>query len=261
MIEKTFIHCTGIGPKTDQRLKSIGLHSWSDCLVNPNSIPFSGQRKIQFLQQIEKSLSALKKNDINYLVKQLPIKEHWRILGTYFDKATFFDIETTGLSSYDSIITTIVAYHNKNLHTFLFQENLDDFLELVDDSKLLVAFNGNSFDIPFVEKAFNIPDIGCPFIDLRWICYYMNLQGGLKSIEKQVGIQRPKQIESIDGFEAVSLFLDWQNGDLKAKEKLVSYCQADVLSIFLVAHKILLKLGLTQKQIDQKQVFAAVKCK
>ncbi len=258
MIDKTFVHCSGIGPKTELRLKGMGLKSWSDCFNAPETVPFAGPKRELFFQQLEASQIALRENNIEYLVKNLPTKEHWRILATYFDQATFFDIETTGLSSYDSIITVIVAYQRGKLHTFLFQENLDDFLNLIEKSELLVAFNGNSFDIPFVEKAFNIPEIGCPFIDLRWICYHMDYQGGLKSIERELDIKRPQQIESVDGFEAVSLFLDWQNGDLQAKERLVKYCQADVLSTFLVAHHILNEIGIKRPFIDHNRLFSSI---
>lgn len=261
MIDQTFLHCLGIGPKTEQKLKSKGFQSWSDCLANPEAVPLSLKRKTTFLQQIQQSQSALLANDIGYLVRNLPSREHWRILARYFAQATFFDIETTGLSSYDSIITVIVAFHKGQLHTFLFRENLDQFLDLVEQSDLLVAFNGNSFDIPFVEHAFNIPEIGCPFIDLRWICYHLDYYGGLKSIEKQMGIERPAQIDSVDGFEAIGLFFDWQNGDLKAKQKLIAYCQADVLSVYLVAHELLRRLGIFETMPNQKQLFATIHCK
>jgi hypothetical protein len=260
LIDQTFIHCSGIGPKTDQRLKTSGFRTWSDCLANPDAVPFSGKKKSAFLRQIGQSQSALLANDISYLVQSLPTREHWRILGTYFNQATFFDIETTGLSSYDSIITVIVAFHKGQLHTFLFRENLDQFLDLVEQSDLLVTFNGNSFDIPFVENAFNIPNIGCPFIDLRWICYHLNYSGGLKAIEKQLNIQRPEQIASVDGFEAISLFLDWQNGNLNAKRKLIAYCQADVLSVYLVAHTILCQLGMLGTEVNRDKLFATICC-
>lgn len=261
MIDQTFLHCTGIGPKTESRLKALGLHTWSDCISRAETLPFSAVKRTAFLRQIEESQTALTSHDIGYLVHRFPIKEHWRILASYFDQATFFDIETTGLSSFDSIITLIVAYHKGQLHTFLFQENLDDFLALVEQSQLLVAFNGNSFDIPFIERAFNIPDIGCPFIDLRWICYHLEYRGGLKSIEKRLGIARPGEIESIDGFEAVSLFLDWQNGDLTAKDKLVAYCQADVLSSYLVANEILLRSKIPRPPLDPQSLFSTIQIK
>jgi uncharacterized protein len=258
LINQTFVQCPGIGPKTDKKLKSLGLTSWEDCLSRPERLPFSEEKRKQFLQHLKQNLSALQSDDISHLVTSLPTREHWRILGTYFDRATYFDIETTGLSSYDSLITVIVAFFKGELHTFLFEENLDEFLELIEQSELLVAFNGNSFDVPFVEKAFNIPDIGCPFIDLRWICYHQGYKGGLKSIEQEMEIHRPSSIQSVDGLEAVSLFIDWQNGDMDAKERLIRYCQADVLSTYMVAGEIVKQSGISISEIDKADLFASI---
>ncbi len=258
MIDQTFVLCPGIGPKTEYKLKSLGLASWKDCLDNPELLPFSKEKKAQFLDRLNRNLTALKNDDIDLLVSSLPTREHWRVLGTYFDRATYFDIETTGLSSYDSLITVIVAYYKGDLHTFLFEENLDEFLDLVENSELLVAFNGNSFDIPFVEKAFNIPDIGCPFIDLRWICYHQGFTGGLKTIEREMKIKRPQEVESIDGMEAVSLFIDWKNGNLQAKNQLIRYCKADVLSTYMVAGEIVKKAGISIGEINRVELFNSI---
>ena len=255
MIDETFVHCSGIGPKTDIRLKNLGFKNWKDCIDMQNELPFKEEKRKQFIKDLKKSRSALEANNIALLVEKFPVKEHWRILGEYYPEATYFDIETTGLSSYDSLITVIVCYKDNQLHTFLFQENLDDFLSLVEESSLLVAFNGNSFDIPFIENSFNIPEIGCPYIDLRWICYHAGYSGGLKTIEKELFVTRPEDIKSIDGFEAVSLFLDWQNGNSLAKEKLVKYCQADVLSSYLVAIRLLDQFGICTPKLSHESVF------
>ncbi len=243
MIDQTFLHCPGIGPKTDSRLKSLGYTCWQDCLDRQSDLPFSELFKDRFLDTIRNSLSALKKNDLGFLTSCLPPREHWRILGRYFSDATFFDIETTGLSSYDSIITMITAYHQENLFTFVYEDNLDDFLQLVDQATLLVTFNGNSFDIPFIENSFNIPDIGCPYIDLRWICYHQGYTGGLKSIERQLYLRRPEDVRHVDGYEAVLLFERWQAGSTEAGQKLIRYCEIDVLATYLTAGRLLQELG------------------
>ena len=243
MIDQTFLHCPGVGPKTEDRLKSHGFLSWQDCLDRPGELPFSHSKKETFLRVIQASLTALQKKDLAYLTGHLPPREHWRILAQFFPEATFFDIETTGLSYYDSCTTVIAAYHRQKLHTFIYEENLDDFLQLVDQSSLLVAFNGNSFDIPFLENSFNIPTIGCPHIDLRWIFYHQGYRGGLKMIEKQLGIRRPASVLNVDGYEAVLLFDRWQSGDSSARIKLIRYCQTDVLATYLTAGRLLQKIG------------------
>ncbi|MBU3914766.1 ribonuclease H-like domain-containing protein [bacterium] len=255
MINQTFVHCPGIGLKTENRLKSLGFDTWEDCLNRPEDIPFRTEKKKLFLDLLSESQEALKNHDISYFVSKLPTKEHWRILGTYYQQATYFDIETTGLSPYDSFTTLIVAYHKDKLYTFLYGENLDAFLQLIDESVLLVAFNGNSFDVPFLEHSFNIPDIGCPYIDLRWIAYHQGYSGGLKAIEKEMGLFRPRKIGDIDGFEAVRLFYEWQAGDISARDKLIGYCQADVLSTCLVSEQIIREIGISIPRKHPEQIY------
>jgi len=93
---------------------------------------------------------------------------------------------------------------------------------------LLVSFNGNSFDIPFLENTFNLPEIGCPHVDLRWIAYYFGFSGGLKNIERILGIQRPHELTDVDGSEAVLLYNLYRKGDTSALNTLLKYCQVDV---------------------------------
>jgi len=233
------LHCLGIGNKTENKLKAVGFNTWEDCFNNQTCIPLKGQKLTNFLENLALSKEKLDKNDIRYFVDNLPTKEHWRILAKYFDEATFFDIETTGLRWSESQITVITAFKDYKLHSFVYQDNLDDFLNLVDESKLLVSFNGNSFDIPFVERSFNIPYINCPYIDLRWIAYHRGYRCGLKDIEKTMNIGRPSELADVDGYEAILLFYRWQSGEEDAKYKLIKYCQADTLCTCLVASRIL----------------------
>ena len=255
MIEETFLHCHGVGPKTERRLKSAGFLSWKDCLLDPGNLPVGASIRNQLLLTLQKSQNALKQTDIGYFVENFPIREHWRILGDFFDQTTFFDIETSGLSSYSNFVTVITAYHRGKLYTFVYKENLDEFLDLVGESDLLVAFNGNSFDIPFLENSFNIPELGCPYIDLRWICYHEGFTGGLKQIEKGMDITRPKEVDNVSGEEAVSLFYQWQKGNSEAKNKLIAYCQVDTLAAYLVAIQLLHDKAIDVPAVDSKKLF------
>lgn len=243
MIHECFRHFRGVGPRTDQALRTGGFSNWGDCHGRRQDLPFSGSRRDRFLQEIERSARALEEEDIEFFVKAFPTAEHWRILGRYFHRATFIDMETTGLAWQFSHASVISAYHNGKMSNFVYGENLDDFLALVDQSELLVTFNGNSFDIPFLEKTFNIPTLGCPHVDLRWIAWHRGYRGGLKQIERLLGIHRPPSVDGIDGFEAVNLFYRWQGGDPAARDTLVRYCATDVLTTYLVAERLLNECG------------------
>ncbi|MBN2544511.1 MAG: ribonuclease H-like domain-containing protein [Spirochaetes bacterium] len=253
MIDETFTHCPNIGSKTEIKLKEIGFKKWSDCITNQNKLPFKDQRLSSFLKTINLSIENLENNNIRYFVESFKIKEHWRILGRYFDKATFFDIETTGLNKYDNHATVITALKEKKIYTFFIEENLDEFLNLAFESRLLVSFNGNAFDIPFLERTFHIPQFVCPHIDLRWVSYHAGFKSSLKEIERQMNIERPHGIEHIDGLAAIKLYYDWKIGDRAAKEKLIKYCKADTIASYIVASIILNKYGFNI-EVDQEEL-------
>jgi uncharacterized protein YprB with RNaseH-like and TPR domain len=77
-----------------------------------------------------------------------------------------FDIETTGLvSDVDDITVASVYDPDRDIQkTFFFrrkgydrQENINEFLEILDTATSLCCFNGVRFDIPFIIARFNVP--------------------------------------------------------------------------------------------------------
>jgi uncharacterized protein len=195
---------------------------------------------------LERSIQALIEEDIGFFVQHLPVREHWRILARWFHQATFFDIETSGLSSYHHDVSVICAFRSGCLYRFKRGPDLDGFLQLIDRSTFLVAFNGGSFDVPFLERSFNLPELGRPCIDLRWMLYHQGYTGGLKAIERRLGLQRPADLADINGIDAVWLDRRWQAGDQQAGALLVRYCAADVLACYLVSG---LMLGATGTKV------------
>ncbi|MFC1670176.1 ribonuclease H-like domain-containing protein [Spirochaetota bacterium] len=255
MIDGCFTHFDGIGLKTESKLRNLGFNSWEDCLSRQQELPFSATRRNYFIDSIKECRFHHKKKDISYFVSKYPPREHWRILAAYYDRATYFDIETTGLSWYYSNISVITAFRKGKVYKFLHGENLEDFLELIEKSEMLVSFNGNCFDIPFIERAFNIPEICCPHVDLRWVSYYLGYRGGLKAIEKAINIERPNSIKDIDGYEAVNLYYKWEEGDGEARDLLVKYCIADTLSTYILTIRLLNKAGICAGDLTHDELF------
>lgn len=227
MITEALQHIRGIGPVRLERLADLGIRSWQDAVDHARLIPFGLREEV--VAEVDRCLQAVEASDIRYLVEVLDTQDKWRILHHYMDRISWFDIETTGLE-YDDSITTICCWHKGQLCTFVEHENLDDFLDLLDDVELLVSFNGSTFDIPRVLDGFHIPELPCPHIDLRWPCYHAGLNGGLKQICTELGLQRPTDLSNADGSLAVELWSRWQHQqDKDARQLLIRYCAADVL--------------------------------
>ncbi len=209
MISEAFLHCKGIGPVKLEQLKKRGIRNWNDALSKHADIPFSDAIVTDLLEEVMRSKKAFEAHDIHYLAHTFAPQDQWRILGHFFHKASFFDIETSGLTYYDSI-TLIVCYHKGKLYEFVADENLDGFLTLLDEIELLISFNGASFDVPRTLDAFHIPELPCPHIDLRWLCYHDERRGGLKSIAHSMGCKRPPDLNEVDGADAITLWHEWK---------------------------------------------------
>jgi len=234
LISEALQHCEGIGPVRLSQLHSAGVESWWDALDDPRRVPESFRAIV--VTECCRCIEAMHARDVRYFVDRLLPQDKWRVLSHYFDDASFFDIETTGLD-YDAQITVIVCWHRGELHTFMEGDNLDDFLDLLDEITLLVSFNGSSFDVPRVLDAFHIPQLPCPHLDLRWVSYHQNWTGTLKDIADRLDVPRPADLQDIDGSMAVLWWDEWQdNQDQAARERLVRYCSADVLLLVALAH-------------------------
>jgi len=71
-----------------------------------------------------------------------------------------FDIETTGLQSTDTITAACLYDPDNNINkTYIFALGSDynDLIREMDNAEQLCAFNGARFDIPFMQKEWNIP--------------------------------------------------------------------------------------------------------
>jgi uncharacterized protein YprB with RNaseH-like and TPR domain len=244
VIEQTFLHVPGIGPVIEAKIRQKGFCDWQSVLEKQAELPLGPRTSVRLLETLASSQTALEQDDIQYFIDHFSLKEQWRVLAAYFDRISYFDIETSGLS-FDAYVTCVVCYHQGKLYRFVRDQNLDDFLALLEDVRLLASFNGSTFDIPQLLRTWNIPEFPCPHIDLRWQCYHSGLAGGLKHVETQLGIMRPDDLQNIDGEDAVWLWYQWQRQkEPQALQQLLRYCGADVVSLKVVTAALLAARGL-----------------
>jgi uncharacterized protein YprB with RNaseH-like and TPR domain len=171
--------------------------------------------------------ARLDDGDARYFGDRFPASETWRFYENFRDDAAFFDIETTGLESAHHDVTTVSVTRGGETTTLVRGEDLTTpaLRELFADAPLVVSFNGKQFDVPFLEDCFDV-SIDAPHLDLMYPCRRVDLTGGLKAIEKAVGIDRDRP--DLSGRDAVRLWHRYaRDGDDDALDTLVSYNRDD----------------------------------
>ena len=239
MIRGAFQHFHGIGAERLRELENAGIRDWDQLALYADNLTLGDTGRARLRAEIEQCDRAITERNLRHLVHAFEGRDHWRILAHCFPSASYFDIETSGLDM-DSHITVVSCLHRNSVYNFVHGENLEAFLDLLEEVDLLVSFNGASFDVPQVLRSFHIPELPCAHIDLRWICYHDKMPGGLKSIEKHLDINRPQDLQGVDGDEAVWLWQLWKNrGTKRARERLLRYCSADAVSLKLLSTRLL----------------------
>lgn len=148
----------------------------------------------------------------------------------------YLDIETTGLSPWDSTIT-VVGIHLCNGENERFVQlvgddaTADKILEVLEGVSKIYTYNGRRFDLPFIYSRLkvNLARI-YNHHDLMYDCWRKNLYGGFKSVERQLGISR--KLTEVNGYEAVRLWWRYVNDyDEEALNTLLAYNKEDVLNL------------------------------
>ncbi|MFT5697507.1 MAG: hypothetical protein ACI8ZB_000355 [Desulforhopalus sp.] len=228
MLQHTFSHITGIGPKIEKNLWSAGVTSWQEWRT-PAPVRVSATSNAEASSTIEASYAALGGNNPSFFSSRLAASESWRIFSDFRHSTAYLDIETTGLD--DSCeITTIALYNGQEIFTYVNGRNLDDFIDDIQQYKVIVSYNGKSFDVPFIERYFGIR-LNHAQIDLRFILAKLGFKGGLKGCEKQLGLDRGN-LDGVDGYFAVLLWHEYKKtGNERALETLLAYNVEDTVNL------------------------------
>ncbi len=168
-------------------------------------------------------------------------------------REAYLDIETTGLAAY-SQITVIGVYLTDGIDDRLVQlvgENITagNLLELLEDVSIVYTYNGSRFDLPVIDYHLGL-NLASLFThcDLMYDCWRNNLYGGLKSVERQLGVER--RLKGVDGYEAVKLWWRYQNQcDEDALETLLQYNREDAVNLKTLKVK-LQRLPIASDELD-----------
>jgi uncharacterized protein YprB with RNaseH-like and TPR domain len=231
MLRNTFIHLPGVGTGRERTLWQRGILDWDRFLeaVEDGTLRQGIYKSAAPL--VRQSLDAAAAGDAGFFHDRLPSRETWRLYPDFADRALFLDIETTGLSPEYNEVTMIGALAGGQLALFVKGINLDQFPAYVGQFPLLVTFNGSQFDVPFLRAHFPQARLDQPHIDLRFPLASLGYRGGLKAVERMLGLRRDPAIQGVDGFEAVRLWHSYRRGDRQALRRLILYNLTDVVNM------------------------------
>jgi hypothetical protein len=251
MIKRTFLLLPGIGQLKERRLWESGVLSWEEFAERDRLDGISAIRKAVMDQELEAAMDSWQRGQTEYFSRLLPSGQHWRMFQRLKENAAYLDIETDGLGP-GTVITMISVHRNGTTTTLtrgmdLEAENLRRALNGV---KMMVTFNGSSFDLPMIEKEFPFTVPKVPHYDLRHACPKVGLRGGLKQVEVMLGYRRPQEVEYVTGEEAVYLWHLWERkGSENALNLLRRYNQEDTRNLEPLAEVVYRRL--TEKMLGE----------
>ena len=232
MLRQTFIHIPGIGRRTERELWEHGIQSWDDADRFEKRFGFAGPRLQKKLDDyIPLSRAAIKSHNAAFFHRLSVMGEAWRIFPEFADECVYLDIETTGLSTVFDTVTIVGLYDGRRYSLFTRGQNLDQVQSALSKYSVVVTFNGSGFDLRFLKNTFS--DLVLPpiHIDLRWVSRKLGYRGGLKELEKSLGIVRNVDVADMGGYEATVLWAKYLRGDKAALDQLIQYNTEDVVHL------------------------------
>lgn len=151
----------------------------------------------------------------------------------------YLDIET----SFRREITVVGIYRPSGTLIQLVHPRIDarSVLKSLKGATEIITYWGHRFDLPMIERCLGI-NLQMVFRsrDLADDCHMRGLYGGLKAVERKVGISR--ETEGMDGNDAMRLWELWLAGNREALDLLLKYNRDDVINLYHL-ERILCQIG------------------
>lgn len=226
MIRSTFRLAPGIGAYLESRLWDAGVRRWDD-LAHGDAGVLGAATGARLREAVDRARAALAARDAEALAAMLPRNERWRLHGAFADEAAFLDVETDG-----DVLTAVGFLDARGPRLLLAGRDLADFPEEARRWKLLVTFNGQSFDVPVLRRAFRGWRPPRAHVDLRHLWSRLGHEGGLKLLEQTTGVGRPAHLLGLSGGDAVRLWrAHLERGDADALRLFADYNLHDAVNL------------------------------
>jgi hypothetical protein len=227
MVRATFQLVPGLGPTREQRLWESNVLDWTHLCHAPDRL-LAPRLQGPLRAAVAYAEEALAAGDLPRLATALPAREQWRLFGAFASRAVYLDIETDAIEG----VTAIGLLDAAGPRVLLAgRDDLTSLEESVPPDCLLVTFNGASFDLPILTRAFPGWRRPAAHVDLRPVLGRLGLRGGLKAIEEEVGIGRPDHLRGLGGSAAAWLWRHGRHGDRRAMRLFVEYNLYDAINL------------------------------
>lgn len=238
MIRNTFSYLSGIGEKLEKRLWKDGILTW-DLFLDAGTINFlSRDKKERFDDSLSVAAQKLDERDAFFFAKTVKRREHWRLFEIFRGEAVCLDIETNGFQPNNGGYVTVVGlYDGCEWRSLVAGENLttENLNRELSGYRCLITYYGASFDIPFLLRSFPGVRFDMPHFDLCYAAHRMGFTGGLKKLEAALGIERDKDVQGMNGYDAVKLWELARRGNGEAMRLLLAYNREDTVNLLGIA--------------------------
>jgi hypothetical protein len=147
----------------------------------------------------------------------------------------YLDIET----SYGGEITILGIFRPPDDLIQIVQPDVSRrrLLGALDGTHEIVTYWGHRFDLPVISRCLRV-NLRKKFQskDLADHCHRHGLYGGLKAVEKALGIHR--ETHGLTGLDAMHLWEQWLRGNHHALKTLLRYNEEDVVNLYLIEKEI-----------------------
>lgn len=228
----------GVGTTTERMIWEQGVASWNK-LINIDALRGISRRRLSTLQEIAADISARLEGGCKMdLMPLIPRAEQWRFLGEWNSVYAALDVECVSAGRDRTPVMISIQKGFSECTTLVRGDDLcwRSFSDALRGARIVITFNGSSFDLPILkEHGYRLPSRAV-HIDLRRFCRRAGLYGGLKDIERTLGIGRRRELEFSTEEQVAYLWRIWERlGRCNALSLLQEYNQQDVKSLVLLS--------------------------
>ena len=238
MIRKSFIFLEKVGFGKEKNIWNSGIKDWNDFLRVDKIKGISVRSKEYYNRKIKEAKEALVNEESNYFIGKLAAVETWRLYDYFKEETGYLDIEVDSVGKV--IVVGISDYYNSNYFVKGVNLSKGEIEKELSKYKLIVTFNGGAFDLPKLRKEMGIV-VKVAHLDLKQLCVNLGLVGGLKEVEKRLGLGRPAHLygNPVDLWKAFHA-----SGDREYLDLLLEYNGEDIENLKSVAGFVYQKLSL-----------------